>query len=240
MFFSQPRIRPLVVAILTLAAPVVVSTAFAQTTATTDPVGFITLNVAGTGGASANALSFKGLGLTRPVEYQGSAETVTANTLVDNEATWTNDQFNGANGACYVEITSGPGAGTTYDIAGTTAANKTITLSQNLAQGVANGVTFKVRKHWTVASVFGANNEGGLQSGNSTTADQIRIYNGSTYDTYYFSSGGLVGTGWRKAGDNPANTDRSGVQIPVGSSVIVTRKAQGNFDWVAPQHPTQL
>ena len=40
--------------------------------AMTDPVGFITLGITGTGGGAAK-YSFKGLGLTRSVDYQGSA-----------------------------------------------------------------------------------------------------------------------------------------------------------------------
>jgi uncharacterized protein (TIGR02597 family) len=173
---------------------------FAQTTATTDPVGFITLNAAGTGGAPDPAFSFRGLGMTRAVEYQGSAEAVGANTLTDNDATWADNQFNGANGAYLVEIVSGPGAGTTYDIQATTAATKTLTLFQNLSGGITAPVSFKIRKHWTLATVFGANNEGGLTGGTSTTADQILVQNGPTYDAYYYQTSGTGGTGWRKVG----------------------------------------
>lgn len=352
MHSSPLSLRPLASAFVCSMLAAFSPIASAQvTTATTDPVGFITLNVAGTGGAGTTALSFKGLGLTRPVDYQGSAETVGTNTLTDNEATWTDNQFNGGAGAYYAEVTSGPGAGTTYDISATAAANKTITLVQNLATGVANGVTFRIRKHWTIGSIFGANDESGLQGGTATTADQIRIYNGtgydtyfystdaavgtgwrkadgsstnqvdavvypedgllvsrqqaspvnvilmgavktgqssfpilaglniisnpyaapmtlgssnlytgnpatgvvagsastadevrlyngSTYETYYYSGGGIFGTGWRKNGAGAA--DQAGVQVPVGASILITRKAASNFDWVSPQHPTQI
>jgi uncharacterized protein (TIGR02597 family) len=156
--------------------------------------------VDGTGGTAPSKMSFKGLGLTRPVEYQGSAETVGTKTLIDNEAIWTDNQFNGGNGAFFVEITSGPGAGTTYDVEATTASTKTITLTQNLATGVASGATFRIRKHWTLASVFGAANESGLSGGSSTTADQVLIWNGTDHDVYYFQTSGDGGVGWRKAG----------------------------------------
>jgi uncharacterized protein (TIGR02597 family) len=189
--------------ILRLAAGVLltsVTSLFAQTTATTDPVGFITLNAAGNGGGASPALSFRGLGMTRAIEYQGSAESVGANTLVDNDATWTDNQFNGANGAYFVEITSGPGAGTSYDIQTTAAGTKTITLVQNLGAGIAAPVSFKVRKHWTIATVFGPNNEGGLTGGTAETADQILVQNGANYDPYFYQTSGGDGTGWRKAG----------------------------------------
>lgn len=219
---SRPGLQRLAVALLSL-APLGASL-FAQTTATTDPVGFITLNVEGTGGTSPSKISFKGLGLTRPVEYQGSAETVGSNTLVDNESTWTDNQFNGTNGKFFVEITSGPGAGTTYDIAGTSAASKTITLAQNLAAGVSNGTTFRIRKHWTVATVFGSNNESGLQGGeDSASADQVLLWNGSGYDVYYFQAlpPAAGGTGWRSAKDVFA--DAGGSVIYPEDGVLVKR-----------------
>jgi uncharacterized protein (TIGR02597 family) len=197
------------------------SAVFAQaTTATTDPVGFITLNVAGATGGTP-ALSFKGLSLTRAVEYQGSAETAAGTSITDNEATWTDNQFNGANGAYYVEIAGGPGAGTTYDITATAAATKTITLAQGLANGVVAPVSFKIRKHWTIGSVFGANNEAGLGGGDSATADQILISNGTGYDIYYYQTAGAGGTGWRKSPDTA--TDASGSVIYPEDGVVIKR-----------------
>jgi hypothetical protein len=184
--------------LLAVAAP----SAFAQTptTATTDPVGFITLNIAGTGGAGGNKVSFKGLGLTQPVVYQGSAETVNVGTksFTDNEATWTDNQFNGTNGAYFLEIvrptgqaTAAPGEGQTYDIATTVASARTVTTVQSLDPAIVNGAVFKIRKHWTIGSVFGPNNEAGLGGGDITSADQILIYNGIGYDTYYFYDDGV-------------------------------------------------
>lgn len=198
---------------------------FAQTSAITDPVGFITLSVPGTTAGASSALSFKGLSLTRAVEYQGSAETVGQNTLVDNEATWTDNQFNGANGKYFVEIISGTHTGATFDIQTTTAATKTITLAQNLPAGAAGPLTFKVRKHWTVGSVFGPANESGLGGGDFTTADQILVYNGTSYDTYYYQTVGLGGTGWRKGGD--AVTDAANTVLFGEEGIIIKRKQAG-------------
>ena len=194
--------------------------AFAQTTATTDPVGFITLAL---GGTTTSGLTFSSLGLTRNVSYQGSAETLGVNSLTDNEATWTDNQFNGAAGAFFVEITSGPGAGQMYDITATAAGSKTITLSQNLVAGIVAPVSFKVRQHWTLASVFGAANEGGLTGGTSGTADQVLVYNGTGYDTFYYSNGGLVGAGWRKIGSSPANLSQANTVLYPEDGLLVKR-----------------
>jgi uncharacterized protein (TIGR02597 family) len=220
MSSSTPKALRLAAGILLVS----VTSALAQTTATTDPVGFITLDVAGYSGGATSAISFKGLGMTRAVEYQGSAETVGTNTLVDNEATWTDNQFNGVNGAYFVELTSGTNAGSTYDIQTTTAGTKTITLAQNLGAGTTAPVTFKVRKHWTIATVFGPNNEGGLSGGSVTSADQILIYNGTTYDTYYYQTIGLGGVGWRKGG-SPSVDVSSTVLFPEEGLVIKRKQA---------------
>ena len=241
MKFSTQFLRCLTVALVGSFAAFS-PTLLAQTTATTDPVGFITLTVAGTGGTVANQLSFAGLSLTRTVEYQGSAESVSkatsgANTLTDNDATWTDNQFNGAAGSYFVEITSGAAAGTTYDISATTAATKTITLVQDLANSITNGaqipaLSFKIRKAWTIGAALGTSNppESGLQTGSAATADQVLLYNGASYDTYFYSSGGLIGAGWRKQGGG--STDQSGAKINPEQGVIVNRLQSANLSVV--------
>jgi uncharacterized protein (TIGR02597 family) len=220
---STQFLRRLTAAVVGSCAAFIASPLLADpVTATTDPVGFITLNVAGTGGSVPTQLSFAGLSLTRAVEYQGSAETVGASSLTDNDATWADNQFNGAAGAYFVELTSGANAGTTYDISSTTAATKTISLAQNLAAGTAAGVSFKVRKHWTIASVFGPADESGLGGGSSTSADQLQLWNGAGYDIYYYQTVGLGGVGWRRAGA-PA-VDAAGTVIPPEQGLILNRK----------------
>src|SRR3954466_6893544 len=96
------RCRPLPVlagALLTLALHA------AAQTATTDPVGFMTIPVSAAGAPGGKGMSFRSLGLTRPVDFQGVASAVSVNALnsptpdsisVANPG-WTADQFNGAN-----------------------------------------------------------------------------------------------------------------------------------------------
>jgi uncharacterized protein (TIGR02597 family) len=202
-----------------------VANVLSDTTATTDPVGFITLNIPGPTGGASSAITFKGLSLTRAIEYQGSAETVGTNTLVDNEATWTDNQFNGANGKYFVEVTTGSIAGATFDIQATTGATKTITLSQNLPAGTAAPLTFKVRKHWTIGSVFGPANESGLGGGGVSTADQILVFNGTGYDSYYYQTSGIGGVGWRRGGDSITDVANS-VLFPE-DGLIIKRQQTG-------------
>ena len=204
------------------------SSARAQTTATTDPVGFITLNVAGTGGTTPAAFTFSSLGLTNSITYQGATNTVTTNSLTVTAGPWTANQFNanGTNPTYFVEIitpagagSQAPGAGTTYDILSNTAT--TITLMQNLAAGVVDGAQFKVRAHWTLGSVFGANNESGLGGGNSTGADRILRWTGSGYDIFYYQTSGIGGVGWRKSGAPTVNA--SGTTLYPEDALIINR-----------------
>lgn len=77
--------------------------------------------------------------------------------------------------------------------------------------------------------------EQGLTGGTaSSLADLVLLWNGKGYEPYYFSTGGLAGTGWRKVGD-PA-TSQAEVALPDGAFIIVRRGApttlvlnQGSF-----------
>lgn len=198
-------------------------------TATTDPVGFVTLTVAGKTGTAPSALSMKSLALARAVEYQGNAELASGTTIVDTDAVWTVNQFNGAGNAWYLEITgpaNGAGIGTTYDIINTDRDAQTLTLAQNLATGVTNGATFRIRKHWTIGAVFGLNNEGGLGGGTAETADTIRIFRGqNNYETYIYLVD-AAGNGWRKLDSAGAVTagDQSGAVIYPDDGLLISRR----------------
>ena len=188
-------------AVAALLLPAATLRSFAQTTATTDPVGFVTIAVAGNGGSGQPAYTFTSIGMTNAVAYQATTTSVGGNsTIVDASSTWADNAYNGAAGVIthYVEIVSGPGAGTTYDITATDSATHTLTLSQALLSTIVSGASYKIRPHWTLAGVFGATNQGGLTGGNSTTADQIQLLRGSSLFTYYYQTSGFGGIGWRK------------------------------------------
>lgn len=212
--------NPSVLSRTAIAAAVFVASstlAFADT-ATTDPVGFMTVNVAAGTGTNA-ALTFSGLGLTRPIEYQGSAETANTTTLIDDQAPSGYGITVSASSPYYVEIASGTAAGTTYDIA--SISGTTINLVQSLAGSVTAGVTFKVRKHWTLGTAFGV--PPALTGGAATTADTISIYSGSGYLTYYYKTSGIGGTGWRST-TNTTIDEQHKVIYP-DDGLIISHKA---------------
>jgi uncharacterized protein (TIGR02597 family) len=205
--------------------------------AATDPIGLITMDIQGQPDGQGAAFSFRGLGLTRAVEYQGSAEQAAGKTLRDNEAAWQQNQFSpeGATTATathYLEIvrrsgtsTPVPGEGTTYDIVATDAVNKTLTLAQDLASGVGPGALFKIRKHWTIGSVFGVTNPQGVQAGSLSDADQVLVHNGTGYDIYYYEPGNPLNPsgGWRNAAD-PSATNVAAAKILQEEGVIIKRR----------------
>ena len=205
-------------------APLYTRLATCQTQVSTGPSGFITLRIAGHGGAGGVQISFIGLGLASHTEFEGNLESHIANTLTDTGASWVDDQFNGANGAHFVEITSGPNAGYTADILDTDGAAKMLTVADNFSALLSGGETYRVRKHWTIERVFGQNNEAGLGGGNSITADQILIYNpvSQSYTTFYYQTSGLGGVGWRAAGSPTVNQSKAKLYPDEG--LVIKRK----------------
>jgi uncharacterized protein (TIGR02597 family) len=207
-----------------------------QTSGTSSPVGFVTVTLPGTGGATATRLSFDALAVTQPVSWQGTATTVGTNTVTDSSATWTDSQFNGTNGAYYLEIlsvngsTTASGVGTNYTITATTASSKTLTLETSLASGITAPVVYGIRPFWTIGSVFGTSNSVGLQGGTATSADQVVLWNGTGYDTYYYQTSGLGGTGWRKTG--AASVDASGTAIFPDECFLVKRGQSSDVSFV--------
>ena len=198
----------------------------------TDPVGFVNTSIIGTNGTSSSALTFVGLSTTQPVAFQSTISSYVGGTrmLTPTSGTFTLDQFNGANGAFFVEITSGTGAGLLSDITATSTTS--ITTADDLSAQLSGGESFKIRKHWTLLSVFGPNantsNVVILGTGSASTADEVLFYDRTSqqYITYYYKVGGVFGgDGWRSTtGPNPLATDVSGTVLRITDGLIVRRK----------------
>jgi uncharacterized protein (TIGR02597 family) len=172
------------------------------------------------------------------VAAQGASTAIGTNTVTDTTSTWTDNQYNGVvigtttYPAYFVEITGptgGSGIGTMYDITGTNAATHTVTVTPNLAAGIAAGATYRIRPHWTISSVFGATDTAGLQGGTSPSlADKILVYNTTTagYDSYYYKTNGTT-PGWRKIGDTV--TDQGAVTLYPEQGLLLNRIASSNL-----------
>src|SRR5438445_998936 len=105
-------------------------------------------------------MNFFGVEMVNPVAYAGKVSASGAGLVIDANATWNQDQFNGTNGYYYVEFDSGLCA----DVVRTDAGTKTLSLN-NSAVTLAVGSAYRVRRHLTIGDMFGRNNEAGLQAG---------------------------------------------------------------------------
>jgi uncharacterized protein (TIGR02597 family) len=199
-------------------------------TATTDPVGFISLNIAGGGSVASPKLSLISATLTRPILYQGLITGISGTTITVSStpaAPWAIGAFNGANGSHYVEIVSTAvptRSGTMSDITSTPTTSSIVTSGDLSVNQAAIGDTVRIRKDVTIADLFGATNSAGLlASDDPATADEVLIYNGASSVSYYYYIGDpMNAAGWYKADDFAPS---AGVPIAPNEAVVVKRKA---------------
>ena len=212
-------------------AALALSGAKAQTTATTDPVGFTTLTIQGKASAgAANRNNFVSLNLERSPAFQGTVSSVSLDgsgrsVLTFTGASFTANQFNGTGNVHYVRLTSGAGGnnGLVSEVVAT--AGSTITVLDNINDAVTVGTTsLSVTPYWTLNTAFPSG--GGLTGGTSATAaDNITIIppTGGSLTYFYNTTAGQ----WRRG-----VTDSSNVAIPPGSGMQIVRKQVGNVNIV--------
>ncbi|MFN0130863.1 MAG: hypothetical protein ACKV19_29730 [Verrucomicrobiales bacterium] len=204
----------------------VLSPSFAQTTATTDPVGYRTETLKG--GGIFNLLSPN---LDNAVGAAGTIDIIAGTTLTDNEANYS-AAFT-AGDPLTLKIVDGANAGIITDVTAFTAT--TLTTADNISTLIAQGVKYEVRKTPTASSLFGATNSANLLGGSSGTADIIWIPAGSgTYTQVFYSTGGLPGVGWRKVGGGNANAANEPISIVDG--IFVQRRGATDLAVVFTGH----
>lgn len=232
---SMKLLRPSILGVLVTS--LAVSGLHAQSTATTDPVGFVTTTIRGKSGAN-NANSFVSLGMSRPSAYQGAVGTPSLNgsdqtVLTFTGTPFTANQFNGAGNRHYLQLTAGPNSGTVTEVLATT--QNTLTLADNInAVITAGSTTFRIVPYWTLSTVFP--NGGGLNGGASAgAADTVAVFNNGVPTTYFYST---TFNQWRTG-----STDSSNVIIPPGNGLLITRKVAGDVQLVlagsVPLGPTE-
>jgi hypothetical protein len=208
----------------TLSLTLVAASFFAATqtqAAETDPVGYVTLTIAGSTDGVTPAFTPISVPLQQAVEASGSITTNPAGaTLENSSASYTANEFattdSVGNGQFYLQFTSGDSTGLILDIVSNTATS--ITTNADLSGLVASGDSYIIKELMTLADVFGADNSAGLRSGgDAASSDLIYIMSSDgagVYATYYYqtdSLGFLGGDGWRAFGD--PNSDVSDVVI---------------------------
>ncbi len=199
---SQTILRKLHVSALALSLAGAATSAWA-TIQTTSPVYVGAATTLSGNGGSGTKLTLFSQRMVQPIAYAGTVSSLQSNTLTDTNAAWADSQF-GTNGTlAYIEFDNG----LMVDIANTSAGAQSLSLAGSLNGLVSPGATYRVRPHCTIASLFGTNNEAGLQSGlNAAQADNIILQIPQTQQTltiFYFNNSRI--SGWYNADFTPAS-----------------------------------
>jgi hypothetical protein len=213
-----------------LAALMAPGALFAQTTATTTPVGYETVNLA-------PGFNYMGLRLHNSPVISGTFETINNSSFVD---TGVDIAAVLENGKTYiVEIVNTAGVGAVAEIVKANASTGTITTPNTFASlGVAAGAKYAIRASATLASVFGATNTVGLSPGFSGPggADLIYIPDGTGgFDQYFYDEDE---TTWKNIAANVPIVYLDGVVVFTNSpeTVIVSGeiKKEPVFQMITP------
>jgi len=211
------NMKKLNVALAILVAAVMAGNA--QTSVSSDVVGYTTLNVRAKSG-TVNGSTFTALNVHRPAIFKGtvtgkSVDGSNRSVLSSPAGSFTSGGFVVAGSKCYVRLTSGANAGQIGEIVSNT--DSAITIAQNWNSIVDTTTTFEVRPYWTLASAFPSG--GGLTGGTSATAaDNVTVINPATgvSDVFFYNT---TASQWRKG-----TTDYSTQIILPGSGLLISRK----------------
>ena len=199
------------------------SGAFADS-AVTDPVGYITINVAADTSGGSGTLSLVAPSLIRSTDFSGTPSadpsglsTVTFSSTLPAIAT---------PGAYYAEITTKDHANEGFWATLTAATANSITLSKPVPAG-STGVSIAIRKHQTITSFGGTTNSLNLDPGEDTgSADTIQLLNNGIPGVQYFFGDVALGASavWYDENGSVLGVDIADPIIPPGQGVIITRR----------------
>jgi hypothetical protein len=156
--------------------------------------------------------------------------TITTNQIVDAGGSWTNNQFNGANGPFEIEflqptgsssLASYPHAGLIDEVVGTAGPNVIYTASDDSGL-ISAGYRYQIRPSWTLNTLLGTNDSAGLQQGTSAgNADNVDVWNPATqgYTVYYYRTG----NGWRGPAGPTINVGTNALFLDQG--IVIARRA---------------
>lgn len=197
----------------------------AQTSVTTDPVGFTSLTV-NAKPANIRGFTLLSLNMARPEVYRGlipanGASVVNGVTVLTFPAnTFAQGAFDNTH---YIELVNGNNAGRISDITATTndGSASTITLADDMSASITPGTTsIRIRPMWTFATAFGANNSAGFQGGfTPSQADIIQLFDAATGQStlYYYNTSN---NRWQTGANDATN-----VVIPPDLGLRIERKA---------------
>jgi hypothetical protein len=154
---------------------------FAQTTATTTPVGYITHTVAGAG-AAASADTYVAPTLIQAAEFAGQS---TVSPSGGSVVTFASGVPTNLNGSYVLEITAGDKEGWWSTIESSTSTS--ITLADPLPDNLPANVSVSVRKHSTLENFLGFNSIGLGTFNGADASDEVQVFNPSTQTAQPFA-----------------------------------------------------
>jgi uncharacterized protein (TIGR02597 family) len=164
--------------------------AMAHADAVSTPVGFIKLTF------PASSTSTLSLPLQHNAVAVGPISGVGATTLSDSKSTWTSGQFAVTGKPYFVKMLTGKAAGRYFLITGNTGTQLTVdTGGTSLVGVVAVGNRYQICAGKTLGSLFGTSSVSFLKNADYTLADNVTLWSGSKWETYYHN-----GTSWRRKG----------------------------------------
>jgi uncharacterized protein (TIGR02597 family) len=128
----------------------------------------------------------------------GAATAIGTSTMSDSTAVWTTGQFSLVGKPYFVKFVSGPATGRYFLITGNTANQLTIdTRGANLTTAVAIGNRYQISAGRTLGSLFGTSAVPFLSNSSITLADNLRLWSGSAWETYWHN-----GSSWMRYGQS--------------------------------------
>lgn len=190
---------------------------FAQTTATTTPVGFITVTVPAAVDAMKPSSKAISIPLYNPAAFSSAIASVdSANSFTLTGATWATNQFTST--PHFVRVKSGAQVGRFFLISSHTTNRLTVdTRGENLTTLLAANDSCEIVPANTLGSIFGTTSPIVQTGATADEADRVFLWNGTDWDTYFHN-----GTAWRRA-DSPDN--QNGVVIYPDEGIFISRRA---------------
>ena len=180
---------------LALGTTLVYSNASAQHVVSTDPVGFVSLDVA------ANGYTFIGIPLVNEMSFAGVVVSVSTSEVTFSTNSFTVGEFDqvvidSESVPQYIfEVTSGSDVGVAIPIISNN--SDTLALSEDVSAYVSAGTTVNVRALHTLDSLF-PNGEPFNGGSSAASADEILIFDAATQTTKSYFYYSFLGTeGWR-------------------------------------------
>ena len=210
--------------ILIAAGLALASNSFAQSTsgtATTDPVGYISITCSG------SSDTFVSIPFSRPPEFVGTVQSISGNVLtVSGTPGWSTNQFvysgSSQSKTYYALLASGTTSiskeGSVYTVTANDSQTLTLNLNGDDISSIPSGAQVILAPYWTLGTAFPASNAGVSFSASPSSrsiATQILIpnYSGTGINLaasaiYYFLNGA-----WRLSGSDP-NVDKGNDVLP--------------------------